>query len=217
MTTDRTIFYVVAGAALLWYLMRDDEASAATLTASARPEPRVVPTFDQATSGADLVTFPDIDRTVDLTPLFCSPFDEYGGWGDDRKLAEASRLYLERWGFSPTAEFEAAVRQRDPCLRRHVDALVNAFPPFPGQTFAAGELAKKKARQDEARAAKASADKAARADCEARAVGASTVIVTTGAAVTAGLVTGGAAVIPAAGAGAAAGGALGKWISGMWC
>jgi hypothetical protein len=217
MAADRTIFYLVAGGALLWYLMRDEEASAATLTASARPEPRVVPSFDLAKAGTDLVTFPDIDRTVDLTPLFCSPFDEYGGWGDDRKLAEASRLYLERWAFSPTAEFEAAVRQRDPCVRRHVDALINAFPPFPGQSFEASELAKKKGRQDEARAAKDAADKQARSECEARAVGASTFVVAGAAAITAGIVTGGAAVVPAAGAGAAAGGALGRWISGMWC
>jgi len=214
MAEDRTLLYIVGAGAVLWLLSRRSSAAPAR---GAVATARVVPSFDLATKPEDLVAYPANDPSVDLTPLFCSPFDEYGGWGDDRKLAEASRLYVERYGFSGTAEFEAAVRQRDPCNRAHIDRLIGAFPPFPGQTFRASELAEKKRRQADAREAKARDDKAAQQACVERAVGASTVIVSTGAAIAGGVVTGGAAVLPAAGAGAAVGGAAGRFISGLWC
>ncbi|MFZ9400548.1 MAG: hypothetical protein ACO29H_07450 [Opitutales bacterium] len=214
MAEDRTLLYIVGAGAVLWLISRRSSAAPAR---GAVATARVVPSFDLATKPEDLVSYPANDPNVDLTPLFCSPFDEYGGWGDDRKVAEASRLYIERYGFSPTPEFDAAVRRRDPCNRSHIDRLISAFPPFPGQTFKASELAEKKRRQGEAREAKARDEKAAQQACVDRAVGAATVIVSTGAAIAGGVVTGGAAVLPAAGAGAAVGGAAGRFISGLWC
>lgn len=214
MAEDRTLLYIVGAGAVLWLISRrSPPAPARGAVATAR----VVPSFDLATRPEDLVSYPANDPNVDLTPLFCSPFDEYGGWGDDRKVAEASRLYIERYGFSPTPEFETAVRRRDPCNRSHIDRLISAFPPFPGQTFKASELAEKKRRQGEAREAKARDDKAAQQACVDRAVGGATVAVGGAAAIVAGVGSFGVGAVPAGAAGATAGAALGRFISGIWC
>ena len=204
--TDRTWLYALGAVGVVWLLTSRRAQAASTSSTSS------------TTSAADpIVTFPANDPNVDLKALFCAPWDQYGGWGDDRKIAEGTRLYVERWGFSPTPEFVDAVAKRDPCERRHFDALVNAFPPFPGQSFTTSQLAAKRARQAEARKADETAKAQAKKDCESTIVGGATVVVGTGAAIVGGVVTGGAAVVPAAGAGAAIGGSLGRFISGVWC
>ena len=200
---DRSTTLIVGGLVVLWLLTREPRATSATSKPS-------------STGSDPLVSFPPLG-SVDLTPLFCAPWDEYGGWSDDRKVAEGARLYVARWGFSPTPEFEAAVRQRDPCARRHMDALVEAFPPFPGQTFRASELAQKAKRQDEARASKARADAQAKADCEAAVTGGLTVAGTVVGGVLGALGTFGLATPAGLAAGGGTGQATGRFISGLWC
>lgn len=203
--TDRTWLYALGAVAVVW-LLTSRRASASTRSTTSTSS-----TLDP------IVSFPLNDSNVDLNPLFCAPWDQYGGWGDDRKIEEGTRLYVERWGFSPTPEFVDAVAKRDPCERRHFDALVNAFPPFPGQSFPASQLAAKRARQADARKADETLKAQAKEDCEAAVIGGTTVVVGTGAAIAGGVVTGGAGVVPAAGAGTAIGGSLGRFISGVWC
>lgn len=209
--TDRTWLYALGAVGVVWLLM-SRRAQAATSSTSS------------TTSAADpIVTFPPNDPNVDLKPLFCAPWDQYGGWGDDRKIAEGTRLYVERWGFSPTPEFVDAVAKRDPCERRHFDALVNAFPPFPGQSFTSSQLAAKRGRQAEARKADEALKAQAKKDCEATVVGGATVVGSVAGGIVGGVVgigtlgAGSAAVVPGVTAGGSAGGALGKFISGVWC
>lgn len=75
--------------------------------------------------------------TPNLEVLWCSPFDAYGGWSDDKKIAMASESYLATWGTTPPVTFADAVAQRDPCLPRHVDELVRGFPPYTPDDLAA--------------------------------------------------------------------------------
>lgn len=200
---DRAAWYVLGAAALVYLATRKTNDASPVTARNDATDP--------------IVTFPPVDPTVDLTGLFCAPWDPYGGWGDDRKIEEATRLYVERWAFSPPPEFNEAVAKRDPCERRHFDALVNAYPPFPGQSFRVSELAAKKARQADARKAKAAADARAKADCKTAVVGGTSAVVGVTAGVLAGVGTLGAGVVPAAGAGLSAGSALGGFFSGIWC
>lgn len=101
---------------------------------------------DAAKAKAGVFTFPPLGWW-DSTELFCSPNDPYGGWRDSSKLKVAREDYVFYWGFSPTREFENAIKQRSPCNHWHIDEIVKAFPPFPGQTFTKEELVKIQARQ----------------------------------------------------------------------
>lgn len=198
---DRTWLYALGAVALVWFATR--KADAAT------------PGGGAAKADDPIVTFPPIDTSVDLTPLFCSPFDQYGGWSDGRKLAEATRLYVERWDFSPPTAFEEAITRRDPCLKRHIDAIVNAYPPFPGQSFKASELRALKLRQKESRAEKKEADKRAREDCQKTSKGTSGVIFTTAGGVAGGLL--GGKVMEGASLGSRVGDDVGDMFSGIVC
>ena len=194
--TDRTWLYALGAVGVVW-LLTSRRAQAATSSTSS------------TSSAADpIVTFPPNDPNVDLKPLFCAAWDTYGGWSDDRKIAEGTRLYVERWGFAPTPEFVDAVAKRDPCERRHFDALVNAFPPFPGQSFPASQLAAKRARQAESRKADEALKAQAKKDCEAAVVGEPRPLSAREPPSLAG---------STAGAGTALGGAFGRFASGIWC
>ena len=194
-SSDRTVLYVLGAVGLIWFLTSKADAS----------------------STDETVTFPPNDPNVDLTPLFCAPWDTYGGWSDERKTAEGSRLYVERWGFTPPDAFLAAVAKRDPCERKHFDALVSAFPPFPGQSFKRSELAAKAQRQSQARADKARADADAKANCEAAVTGGLTVAGTVTGGVLGALGTFGLATPAGLAAGGSVGAGTGKFISGLWC
>lgn len=112
-------------------------------------------------------TFPPITDTP-REKLFCAPWDTYGGWSDGSKVEEASKLYVNHWELSPSAEFLAAIEEREPCERRHIDAMIYAFPPFPGQTFKLDELKALKAKQQAERAIQKADDKAAKEKCMGR-------------------------------------------------
>lgn len=162
------------------------------------------------------VTFPP-QGSPNLEELFCSPFDEYGGWRESSKVAKASELYVAKWGFDPTTAFVDAVKRRNPCERRHIDELVNAFPPFPGQTFYASELADRAARQAQAREAAKQAALAERGRCISKAATAGEVVGGIGGAVAGGVVSGGALAVGGAGAGAKAGGGFGALLGDFFC
>ena len=194
--TERTVLYIV-GAGALWYVLTKRQTA-------------------RSAAESKLVTFPPISAT-NLDDLFCSPASTYGGWRESSKVAEAERLYLEKWGFNATVEFVAAVKQRNPCEPRHIQALIDAYPPFPGQTFTEAELAEIRKRQAESRETKRRQAEEAARKCIDTVTGASAAVGTAVAAVAAGVVTGGTAVVPAAGAGGTAGGAFGRFLSGIWC
>jgi hypothetical protein len=203
--TDRTWLYAVGAVAVVWLLTSRKASAATSSTSSTNSTPE------------RMISFPDNDPNVDLKPLFCAPWDTYGGWSDDRKVAEGTRLYVERWGFSPTQAFIDAVAKRDPCERRHFDALVNAFPPFPGQTFKASELEAKRKRQAEARDVKAKQDAQEKADCKAIVTGGTAAVFGGTAAIVAGVGSFGVGAVPAGTAGLALGAQAGSFISGIWC
>lgn len=169
-----------------------------------------------SSSGGRTVTFPP-QGSPDLTELFCSPFDEYGGWREASKVDKAAEIYIARWGFEPTDDFVAAVRRRNPCKKAHIDVLVNAFPPFPGQTFTRTELADRAARQAQDRelAKQAAAEEKAR--CIGKFVTGGEVVGGIGGAVAGGVVSGGALAVAGAGAASKAGAGAGFFLGDFFC
>jgi hypothetical protein len=197
---QRTVLYIV-GAGALWYLLTNRQTAGRRTPNAAAPE---------------LVTFPPI-TPVDLDDLFCSPTATYGGWKESSKVAEAERLYLQKWGFSATPEFIGAVKQRNPCEPRHIQVIVDAYPPFPGQTFRKSELADIAKRQKEGRDTAQRQAEAATKRCVDSVTGGAAVVGTVTGGILAGVGTLGVGVAAGAGAGGAAGGSLGRFLSGVWC
>lgn len=161
-------------------------------------------------------TFPPITDTP-REKLFCAPWDTYGGWSDGSKVEEASKLYVKHWELSPSAEFLAAIEEREPCERRHIDAMIYAFPPFPGQTFKLDELKALKAKQQAERAIQKADDKASKEACQSRfRVGGSLLGAVVGG-VGAGVSSGGLGTAAGASLGGTAGGGGGFMLGTYFC
>lgn len=105
---------------------------------------------------------------------WCYANDPWGGWSDNSKIEEATKYYVAIWGFDPPDEFKRYIAKMEPCRPEAITPeLLQKFPPFPGQTLKASQLAKIARQQAAFRAIKAQSEAESKASCQsaARAIG----------------------------------------------
>ena len=155
-----------------------------------------------------LITFPPLGEGIPGDENWCWPNEPWGGWSDEKKIQEATKLYVATWGFSPPEPFRTWVAKYDPCRAQQVADQIRKFPPFPGETIRASVVVQRQKDQANARALEANEQAESEAQCKAALALTGTILGAAG-----GAYAGGG---KGAAAGAQAGAKLGE-LTGVFC